>query len=117
MQSRLAKTPIQTTISTTFGPCRAVRESLDLALQLSAQWEVDDGMHVHGAHDDRHPATRFGHTDHLTQHAISVEEFHNCGRHRDIKTLIRKGDGLRVACPKLDDMRDTVLAGQGGRFP
>src|SRR5215510_12652547 len=117
MQSRLAKTPIQTAISTTFGPCSAVRESLDLALQRSAQGEVDDGMHVHGAHDDRQTATRFGYTDHLTQHAISVEEFHDCGRHRDIKTLVRKGDGFRVALTKLDDMRDTVFASQGCRFP
>src|SRR5206468_56973 len=93
---------------------RAVRERLDLQLQFSPQREIGDRVHVHSPHDNRHPATRSGHTDHLAQHAVSVKELHDGGGHRDIETVVWKGNGFGVAFAKLDEMLYTVLPGQGG---
>jgi len=103
-QPRLAKTPVETAIRTALWACCAIRERLGLQLQLSAEGEIDERVHIYSPHDDRHAATRFGHADHLAQHAVSVKEFHNRGGHRDVKTVVWKGDGLGVAFAKLDDL-------------
>src|SRR5262245_55354954 len=113
LKTRVTETLIETTVRAPSGAGQPVRERGDLHLQLSAHGNVDERLHIDRPHDDSDTPTRPRDAHHLTEHPLSVQEFHDGRRHRYVEAIVPEWQDFRVAFAKLDILRQTFLRGQG----